>query len=117
MHAVASISRVALNPAQVLIHTCVHVGQAGPSTASAPGDNADQLMLTQLLVEEHMERTAAVAAAGIIHVSGAEHVVGDHGWAVAGAAALGLANNERIDFLLCGGRTRAVYWVDKIKIK
>lgn len=99
-HAEAGMGRVGADPAQILVDACVDSRRIGPGAAFAPGDNAGQLILAGLLVEEHVQRTAAVAGAGILGgVAGAEHVVGDQSRSVATFTAFPVAEHEHLHLL------------------
>lgn len=99
-HAEAGVGRVGADPAQISVDACVDSRRMGPGTALAPRDNSGQLILSGLLVEEHVQRTAAVASAGILGgVTGAEHVLGDQRRSVATFAAFPLAEHKHLHLL------------------
>lgn len=115
-HAEAGMGRVGADPAQILVDACVDSRRIGPGAAFAPGDNAGQLILPGLLVEEHVQRPAAVAGAGILGgVTGAEHVVGDQSRRVATCTAFPLAEHEHLHLL--GGARGMGMGKEQLQIK
>lgn len=99
-HTEAGVRRVGADPAQISVNACVDSRCIGPGTAFAPRDNASQLILSRLLIEEHVQRSAAVAGAGILGgVTGAEHVLGDQSRRVATCTAFPLAEHKHLHLL------------------